>query len=334
MTEEEWDAKWRDSKRLERRKSLEKELAHFRANLPKGWREVKSKNFFCFTHADEKYTRRVLDQAEGMRAWAEKTFGSLGTGEISPLVIRICENGTEEGSFRATTGGMGRFSWGGGIHYTTNQERIGGDLYALGDMNSWILYNYIEDRNADVSWAVPSWMRSGLWGLTTTGVLAKGRFDFRPGGSELADVRMAVKARTLLGARDILEGNEEAFAKVQGDYYQCAAFARFLMDGPGATDKRTKGKILEILRVSGEIRREERLKDREDSKARAEAGEAEKRPETEEEEEAMAKARSEKWKAEEREYRRKVLERAFPGWTDADWTSLDRTWRAFAAQYE
>jgi hypothetical protein len=334
LTPEELERKWEETNRQERRRDLDKEVNHFRANLPKGWREVKSKNFICFTHADDKYTRRALDQAEGMRAWTEKTFGSLGKGEISPLVIRVCETYTEENSFRDTSRGNSAGSWGGGINFTCNQEEMAQGASTMGWLNSWILQNYFTDRNRDVFWSVPTWIRWGLDGFVETGVLAKGRFDFRPHATELVEIRKAVKEGKLLPVRDILNADGSILQGGVGNWYQVRALVRYFLDGPGATDKRTRGKFLEILKVSGDLRREEREQQWKEAKDGAGGGAAEKRPETEEEEEAMSKARQEKRKEEEREYNKKVLDRAFPGWTEADWTAFDRAWRAYAAQYE
>ena len=318
---------WAAERRKERDKAIKKELDHARANLPKGWRETKSKNFYCFTHADEKYTKRVLDQAEGMRSWVEKTFGTLGTGDSPPRIIRICENREEE---RAYHSGSRGFSWGGADVYTTNQEEIGSGLDALGWMNSWVLNNWIEDRDSEAFNSAPTWLRTGLQGFVSTGVLAKGRFDFRPDMYEIQEMRKSAKEGKLLTVKEIFAADWEVFDKVEGSWTQCRGFVRFLLDGPGAQDKRLKGRMFEVLKAGGDIRRER------DEARRKKDGDAApyKEAETEEEEEAQAKKRNEEWKTEEKEFLAEVTKRAFKDLTDADWAAIDRTWKAWAAQYQ
>ena len=334
---EESERKWEEARRRKRAEALQKELDHFRKGMPKGWREVKSRNFVCLTHADEKYTRRVLDQAEGMRAWVDRTFGSLGKNEVSPLLIRICENREEESSFRDTSRGTGFGGfWSGDIDFTTNQEEVGSSLNALGWMNSWVMQNWFSDLDEDVLWSVPTWVRTGLDGVAEGGILSKGRFDFRAESYELVEVRKAVKEGRLLSARDLMRADWEDFSKVEGSWMQCRALVRYLLEGPGAADKRTRGKILEVLRVSGEIRKEKERERRREALSRGSGPEpaAEKKPETEEEEEAMAKRRREENRKEEKAGLEEVLRRAFKDVTDGDWAAIDRQWRAFAAQYE
>ncbi len=319
-----------EERKKRRDAALKKELDHARSNLPKGWREVKSKNFFCFTHADEKYTKRALDQAEGMRAWVEKTFSTLGSGDASPLIIRICENSEEERAYHSGSRGSG---WGGGNTYTTNQEDMGGSFFGMGWMNSWVLQNWVEDRDPEAFNSVPNWLQMGLNGYVSTGILSKGRFDFRPDQSELVTMRKAAKEGKIMSTKDIFAADWQVFSNVEGAWNQCQAFVRFLVEGPGSQDKRLKGKIFEVLKVCGDIRRE---KD-EARKAKAtdgSPGEEYKEPETEEEEEEQAKKRQERWKTEEKEFLAEVSKRAFKDLTDADWAAIDRTWRSWAAQYQ
>jgi hypothetical protein len=354
LTPEEREKAWEESRKQEeehrRRKRAEKlgkEVEHARSSLPKGWRESKSKNFVCFTHAEEKYTRRVLDQAEGMRAWLDRTFGSVGSGEVATLLLRICENREEESSFSDTSRGTGFGGfWGGDIDFTTNQEEIGSSLQALGWMNGWVMRNWFSDRQGESLWGLPDWIRSGLDGYVSNGVVLRGRFDFRPDASEISNVRRLVKEGSLLTARDLmtrdwsgeggidelLKGNVDAFEKAQAKQMQCQAFVRYLLDGPGAADKRTKGRILAVLRACREIEDEE---DRQSFRGTGRVeGDAEKAPETEEEEEAQAKKREEEQKKESKARMEEVVRRAFQDLTDADWAAIDRQWRAFAAQYQ
>jgi hypothetical protein len=265
-----------------------------------------------------------------MRAWTDKAFASVGSGEPGARVLRICESNDEE---RAYHSGSGYSGWGGGVVYTTNQERIGSDLYALGWMNSWILQNWFEDRDAEVFWSVPTWIRTGLDGFVENGILQKGRFDFRPDPSEIVSIRKSVKEGTLLAPRDIMRADYEVFNKVEGSWTQCRAFVRYLLDGPGAQDKRLKGKIFEVLKTCGDIRREQEEASKNKAGDGAD-GSAYKEPETEEEEEAQAKKRSEEWKTREKEFLDEVAKRAFKDITDAEWSAIDRNWRAWAGQYQ
>ena len=76
-------------RKLRRMEAVERYLDKEIANLPKGWTHASGKHFCVISHADKKFTKRILDHAENVRAYLEKTFPGLGDDYVPRGIIRI-----------------------------------------------------------------------------------------------------------------------------------------------------------------------------------------------------------------------------------------------------
>lgn len=308
-----------ESRRRRRDALYEKELAHARSTLSKGWKEARSRNFTAFTHVDDKYTKRVLDQAEAVRAWLEKTFDEIGDGLPGPVIIRICESADEERSFRDASSGSG---WGRGVSLTTHKDLSAGSQSSEFQwVNRFVMRYWFAEKAPDMTAAMPYWVEGGLDQFVMTAVLKGGRIDFKPDTWELELLRNSSRSGKIASPKALVHAANEDYQRIENALAQTGAFVRFLLDGPGAADRRTRGKLIEYMKNLGAYVRE-REKEAKEKEGKEEEPEAA----TEEEEEERFRKRQQEWKKRERELLEEVAKRTFD-LDDAGWAAVDRLWR-------
>ena len=102
------EAKLGAAERKERRLASEK-LAHDKAKstVTQGWQVLPAGRVLVLSHADEKFARRIADEAEAVVKWCEATFPFVGPEEyVRKPVLRVCADFNE---YRSFYGGSGMF---------------------------------------------------------------------------------------------------------------------------------------------------------------------------------------------------------------------------------
>src|SRR5262249_47778146 len=92
------------------RRAAQEELATEKATakLTGGWTAKRMGRFMVLSHADEKFAKRVVDQAEAVWKWLDDTFDFVGPGEyVRTPILRICK---DEAEYRAYRKGQDWFS--------------------------------------------------------------------------------------------------------------------------------------------------------------------------------------------------------------------------------
>jgi hypothetical protein len=175
------------------------------------------------------------------------------------------------------------------------------------------------DRNPELLWSAPQWFRSGLTSLIEGARSKNGAIEFRASDWEAMEIKESRRKNELIKARNFfLMTSEELWGGNQYRGHQPLFFVRFLVTGGASRAPKYKNVFSDYIKnlifVLDEL------------DAKQPAG-PEKPPENEEEEAAQARRRADRWKNEERQLLDRLVEKTFPGWTDADWD-------AFHAAYE
>jgi hypothetical protein len=320
-----------------RQANFEKSLKVATERLTDGWFVKRSKNYVALSHTDEKYTTGVLDLAEAVRAWAEATLPYYGNGISGSELIRICKDYDEERAFRDTSA---RSGW---VHEVTVSRNEG--IFGPGNVASTIFDRWLDDKNPRLAYGKPPWLDGGLREWVGTAYLKGGKLAFRNDADTTGALKQAAKSNTLIMPRDMLVMSYDDLMQREKDsqgggsgplpggmpipgmgraspWQQTAGFVRFLLDGPGKGNARTKDLLKAyVLELDAFLKAEDEKSSGTDYKA----------PKSEEEEEARFKNREAYWKDHQKDLLKAVFDKVFKDWTDADWKALDKSFKSYAS---
>ena len=305
------------------------------SKLPKGWTHFKYKDYFyVLSHVDKKYAAMVCKHGEAVWKWVDKKFGFLGKETVRPIIIRICANREEESAYHGTgSGGFFFFSSGSEV-VLSKGDGIGFGGSPFSELNSRIFSNYLRDKDRNLTWSMPSWIR---WGMETVidGAWTKknGQLYFRPSTWNAIGVAEAKRDRALAPIQKLLSSTRKDIGNTYSA--QTGALCRFLLLGPGSRMKGGKDFIERYLIASREYAKEQEEKRDKEWKERIESERPSEDdgPKTEEEEDEEFKKRRQAarsdWEAEEAEHNKAILEKAFGDWKESRWKSLNNAFRGF-----
>lgn len=308
--------KWVDEDELkpeERRKyRQEQEAITHRKNiqtLPDDWKVKEMGRFLVLLHGDEKYAKKVVEQAEAVWKWLDKEFGFIGKDEYVPRpIIRICKDLAEERAFFSGT------AWGSGIEITTHKDPGSGSLsWEFEYVNQRMLAIWFNHRNRDLYWALPYWIDLGLDRVIGKAVPKGSGLEFKVDEWERDGLRESARGGNLTPPRELVTLPKAEFWNNEHRIKQSAAWVRYLLE---SKSKRTKSILTDYLKNLQDILEEQK------KAAEAEKPEASKPPETEEEEEQRFAARREAMKEREAEFLKEAFERTFGDWDDKDWKKV------------
>ncbi|MEW6072495.1 MAG: hypothetical protein AB1726_07880 [Planctomycetota bacterium] len=291
-------------------------------SLPVGWTHAKIGRFLVVTSADEKYAKKLANQAECVWSWLEETFPYVGPGEyVREPILRICKTQDEEMSY--TRGGGS--SWAGmGLEFITNRETGGALSFEYEWINRRMLDHWFQDRDRDLYWAMPEWLQYGLRALVGNSSAKGSKLRFYADLWNKDDLREIVQRGAARSPRDIVQMTRSEFwgeggRSVWDSLYQSEAFAYFLMAGDGARNPDYQGFISGYLdKLKGVLEERAAAEKADPSSAGEEA------PATEEEEEERYRRRRERLREDEEAFVDEVFRRAFPSWTESDWERIGR----------
>ena len=318
------ESKLAPDKRKERRLSSEK-VAHEKAakTVTEGWQVLQIGRFMILNHADEKFARRLGEQAEAVFKWCETTFPFVGPEEyVRQPVIRICASQDEERSF---FGGGTFFFFGSSMPEIVTHDDQEGFVtsYEVDFVNGALLSLWFQERDRDLWFAMPGWLGNGLHQLVQKSRVDKNKLVFRAddwGRDQLRELMRdgkTTKPRELfkLTDADYVGGDRDLWAS---RHYQSGALLRFLTIGAGAKGAKSKDVMRNYVKTLRTVITEI-------EKADAAAGpQADKKPKTEAEEEAYFKNKNQEWKKKEQTLLDQTFERCFHGWSDSDWDAFEK----------
>jgi hypothetical protein len=308
---------WTPEEREELRKLLE-ERSHEGAikNLPNDWEHKKYGNVLVLSHVGMKYAKKMVDQSNAVMAWLDDNFYFVGPDEyVRGPIIRICKDWEEENSFRSA----GDF-WGGlGTEVVTHKDLYGGNQsYEFRYVNGRVMDIWFQDRDKDLYWALPNWLRGGMRAVIEGGVANGRKLEFQATTWELRDLREADRNENLTSPKDLMRMGQEDLYAERHRSDESAALVRYLMEGKGP--KKSRDVIVQYIANIKAITEEL------DAEAEKDEGEKAEKPKTEAEEDEYFKQRANDWKKKERYILDEVFFRTFKDWDDGDWKSLESSY--------
>ena len=227
-------------------------------------------------------------------------------------VLRICKSYDEYSAFYKGSD----WSWG-NIEVVTYDDQGGSTSYTMKNVIRELTDLWFSDRDRVLAFAMPMWLRNGIYDLMEQANLDKGKLEFRTDYWIKDDVREAVRANKALTPRQMMTMDGESFWKDLTNFQQGSAFVAFLVTGPASKSKLTKdvlpGYLKNLKTVVGEIKGEDEKSGKQPKKE----------AETEEEEEAQLKAQRDSFKSSQKRILDQTLERTFQGWGNAEWKKFD-----------
>lgn len=304
-----------------RLESQEKVFKKAVETLPKDWTNKRTAHYLILNHAKPAFADKVAAHAEALRDWLDKNFGDVGDGYVQHGIIRICKDTDEENAFRKSSGDS---------YSSENREAVvsaASDYSKEAEMSylgQRLMEQYFSDKNEMLYRALPPWLESGLSQYIGTAALKGKALVFEPNQSESERMREGRRDGKLLPLKDLFSLTlQDMWGGESGRYVssQCCSVIRYLF-GAGARQKKTarliRNYIADLLAVV-----EEQEKQAEAERKKESAG----GPKTEEEEEAeFKKRRAQNWSTQQKELLTNVFNKAFDGWTDADWSALQKSW--------
>ena len=296
-----------------RRELTEQRFARIKEGLGDGWRVRESKHFIAVTNTDDRYTKELLDHAEALRSWLDQTLGFVGSGFVGRTIIRICADEREAEGYTSSIPwtSVGR------IEVVTYKDREGWSDWAMTSLNRGIFAIWMRDKNPELLWGTPGWLRSGIEGVVEHARSKRGRVIFDADTWDSVQLKNLRRDERLLHAREFFELIEKDLWERERSTVQCIAFVKFLLVGSGARSPRYRSIIPDYTKNLIF------LLDEQASADDASKNLAKSEPQTEAEEDDLYRARRSAWDARELDRLNALLERTFDGWDDAEWNRLN-----------
>jgi len=305
--------------RMQVRKVYEKR-SHEKAskNVPDGWTVKKMGRFLVINHADDKFAQRVVEQAEAVWDWLDKTFDFIGKGEyVREPIIRICKNWEERSAYYR---GSNVFSVS-NIEIVTCQDYSGSGGWEMEWVNREVMRIWFNDKDQDLSFAMPGWLGLGLYEFVGQLRVKNGKVDFTTDYWSRDEVRERKREKKLTPLRDLLVMGQNDF---QADWWikrlEGSCLVDYFVTGKASKQKRTKDLLPEYMRnvqvIAAEIKKE-------DETAK---GKGKTKPKTEAEEDALFRDLHDGYKKKEKRLLEQAFERTFTGWTPSDWKKFEEAY--------
>jgi hypothetical protein len=292
-------------------------------STPNGWQVAECGRFLVISHGDEKYAKRIAEQLECVIGWLEQTFPFVGPDEyVCKPILRVCASLEEEMSFRK--GGDGFWFSDSQIEIVTCQmdEGFSTDSWSVERANRQMLTLWFTQRDRDMWWAMPNWLKGGLYQLIGTARAKGNKLEFKVDDWERDGIRERVREGKASSPRELMKMNVESFASGGGQEWwgrnqEVGGLVRFFVTGPASKNPKTKDVLRDYIKnlhaVVVEI----------ESELKAGAGKEDDKPKTEAEEEERFKRDSQSWKAREKRVLESTYERTFRSWSEKQWQEFE-----------
>ncbi|MFK7740549.1 MAG: hypothetical protein AB8H80_09500 [Planctomycetota bacterium] len=321
----EWD-KRPIEERTEIRKDMEADHhRRVRKLTPDGWAMSESKHFFVVSHADKKFSEKMVKGAELFYTWCEKRFGELGEDYVRRPVLRLCKDFDEYKAFHFDSSNSTGWALSGadqeiGTYFDTSNGNSGRDVSIL---FGGILRHFLQEKDSHIISYTPYWL---TWAVDNyvSEVYVKGRkLDFKVDGWARDEARQMHRDGKLPKLQDLLTMSEAQFTKMRNKdnraNYAASQALRYVL-GPGKNEKAFKDFLYTYFEATIAVA-EGHGKDwlKLDHKS----------AETEEEEEAQQKEYSKRTKERAKQLQKEINEMVFASMTDKKWEKHEKAYAKF-----
>lgn len=314
--EADWDKLTPSQRMMKKLEIQQQDQERAAEGLTGGWKAKRYGRCFVLYDVDEKAVQRFTNDANAVLDYLDDQFPWLNPDEfVRDPTLRICKDRDEEQMYRKGSGG---WSWGQEIVTHKDLDR-GGSWSEGGWVNSRVCEHWFRERSSELWDVLPIWLRVGL-DEAFQKTRSKGKkLEFFDDSWERVDIAEQIRAGKLLTLRELIEMDSDALYSDRNRWSECSAAARFFITGPRKAEDALKT-YLQALEPLAKKREEERKK-------ALEANAKSDRPKTEEEEDAAFRAAHQKMDDSEKKFLAEASAKAFGGWSDSDWKSLDAAYK-------
>jgi hypothetical protein len=285
------------------------------ANVPDGWTVKKIGRFLVINHTDDKYAKKVVEQAEAVWQYLEANFAFIGPGEyVRSPIIRICKDFDEEKTYYTS---QGDWTWN-NLEIFTHKDYGGSNSWEMEWVNRRVAELWFEDRDRTLYWSFPQWLDAGLDQTLGQARSKNGRIDFKSDAWDREDVREAAREGRALAPRELMNMSGEDFFQDYVHRQEAGALVAFFLTGAASKNKQTKDVLTDYLKNLKSV------VDAVEKEADASAGKKKDgEPKTEEDEDEAFKSERQAWKQREKRIMEEVWHKTFSGWTDFEWKRFE-----------
>ena len=332
-------AELKEKRERQREEAFEKCLAE----LPKGWRSLKTDNYLVVYECDPKYAKKVGRQAEAVREWMAETFPNMGDGIVQAGIIKVYESDERipSGHMSYTFGkGKVREIWFGEPSHKGHQSEFS-------SLNTRVMNNWLTDKNSELWDRMPSWLSRGLREYVEDAELKGSKVKFDMDDWERRRLEQAREAQKAYDGAEsgaplkplkllFTTTGDELFSGVNGSHAhaQCGSIVRYLIEGPGSRNSKTNklidNYIANLFELVDEVERKLEKERKERSKSGADNRNLSDEERLAAEDEEYRKRREGEYGSMAGELLTKSFAKTFNGWDEGDWRSLDHSWKKYA----
>lgn len=346
-----------EQRKRKRIDEVERYIADEVANLPEDWLHMENDHFVVISHADKKFSKRILEHATHIRAYLEKEFPGLGDDYVPRGILRIFRDDAEESAFREGT----RSIW---FMDADSQVFVSGDkdwsqLWEFERVSRDVTRMWLYFKNKNLYGSMPYWLRNGLVGHMEKARPSKSRkLRFAPDASDVLSLVKLAKSDKAIEIKELFlngptkkeeesgDPNTTIFSTDMDHVLQAESVFHYLMTkGDRGKFKGSVRRYLQELVTA--IEEEDKKFEEEEAKRRKAEEEAWKKkveenggkpPEESEEDEKKAEEEArERWKeharrleAKRQAIAKRCFDAAFGEVDDKGWRRLDRSWLKYA----
>ncbi len=300
--------------------------------LPDDWFVVRSKHYVCLANSSRKFAKEVVNHAEAIRGYLDKTFGQVGSDYVPPGMLRVFKTNGELNAYAQGT------SWSGvrQVYVTEEAKKSGRKSWAMETVSDGVTGQWLSFKNRLLSDNLPWWFENGLEQHMRFARVKGKHVKIKPDDWDRDQIKQIIKADKAVPIRQLFEGGD----KVQTYSMQCGSVISFMLT------KGNRGKIKDVIprymknMIKAIEDAEAEYKKKRAAANKAAIGRAVDKGMTAEEEseeetgegdedagwEAFRKALKERSDA----IRKNSFASTFGALTDKDWERLDRAWRRHA----
>jgi hypothetical protein len=298
-----------------KQRTIEEKRAHEQAtkSAPEGWTVKRMGRFLVVSHADEKFTKRIVEHCEAVWKWLDSTLSFVGEKEyVRVPILRVCKGPAEFNAYFKESGA----DWT-NIELVTADSGEGNLGRPMEIISRQMFRHWLIDKDPELRYGFPYWLGIGMGNLMGNATVKADKLEFKADGYIRDELRQAARDKKLVPAKQLMTTEDDNFWNDNVNWSQGGALVEFLVVGPASKDRKTKDLFVNYVKnlqaVLSEIAaEEEKQMEKGDKKAK-----------TEEEEDAQVKARGQAYKDRLKRVVDQTLERTFKGWTSDDWKKFE-----------
>lgn len=318
---EQWRKLTKEDRQGRRKRIEEDRMGKMQKELPAGWTAKRTKHYLVLSHADQKFTTRLVEAAEAYRTWLESSFDGVSDEYVMQGIIRVCADSDEAQAYVKGSNNYDSFNADDREVVTYQDKGEGNAGTDWGRLFSGMMDQYLYDKDSLLYTNLPTWLHSALYAYVSAAKMRGGKLVLEADDYENDEIRDAGRTDAFLGLKEIMgtkaEEREAGKAPPRSFWAQATRWLRFIV-GPGQKKPELKDFLVRYMQST--ITAAAALEADRMSGVRGAAN-------TEEEEEQRAKENKDFWKRRRIEVMARITTEL--GWSDSSWLSLEKDFHEF-----